>query len=116
MSQLHIFLICTAVGVAAGPVYDLFDCLRRPFGWKWLRFITDFLFCLAFAGLYLCCAVFLSFPALRGYHIAGCLLGFFLYLKSFHKIVAFFSERVYNRRKHPRKGKRWTKERLQLQK
>ena len=93
-----------AIGVAAGPVYDLFFCLRRLLRWKWVRIACDILFSIAFGGIYLAVAVECGFPSLRAFHLLGC-------LKSFHKMIAFFADKVYNRGRKTRKGRsRWTKE------
>lgn len=94
--QLFVFLVCTLTGIAGGLLYDLFYTVRFFLRFRWVHIASDILFCLAFAGLYLLVSLCVELPALRFYSFIGCLLGLFLYLKSFHKIVAFFSERVYN--------------------
>lgn len=107
MTQLQIFIVCTAFGILFGVVYELFYVLRRPFQKKYmLCVVTDIVFCV------LCGVVFLFFitenglGGLRIYMVAAGIVGFVLYQKSFHKIVAFFVERGYNvfiKRKHMRK-------------
>jgi len=61
-----------------------------------VRYVFDALFWVLFAGIYLFVAVMTGMPSLRFFTFLGCIGGLFLYLKSFHKIVAFFAERVYN--------------------
>lgn len=101
MEQLHIFLLCAVCGIAGGAIYDIFFCLRYPFRRRWLVIATDILFCLLFSVFYLAVSLASGMGSLRLYMIAGCAAGFYLYLKSFHKIVAFFAERciirVYSR-------------------
>ena len=59
--------------------------------------ICDFLYCAAFCAGFIFTSVMFGFEELRLYMLIGCALGAFLYLKSFHVIVAFFVNRVYNR-------------------
>ena len=96
-NQIFIFFVCVSLGIVAGPVYDFLFCVRYPFKRKWVTIVTDVLFFALFAGGYLFVSVLFSLPGIRVYMFAGCLLGFFLYLKSFHKIVAFLTEKIYNK-------------------
>ena len=95
-SQIYYFLICVCLGACSGVVYDFFYCLRVPFKSVWARIIFDALFCVVFAFVYIFSSVLFELPSLRLYTFAGCVIGLLLYLKSFHKIVAFFAGRVYN--------------------
>ncbi len=112
MSGFRIFLVCVFIGVFGGVIYDAFFLPRDLCRTKWLRFVCDFLFCLCFGAFYLFSAVNLALPPLRFFHLLGLLLGLFLYLKSFHKIIAFFSEKLYNKilskvhKRKPRHGRR----------
>ena len=103
--QFHIFLVCVFVGVFGGLLFDVFFVVRNAYRKRWLRTVCDFLFALFFAALYLAAAVVLAFPPLRFFDLLGCIFGLFLYLKSFHKIVAFFSEKLYNKLNRRNKGK-----------
>lgn len=97
MGQFHVFLLCAACGISGGVLYDLLFCLRYPLNKKWISVATDCLFCLLFAILFLGLSLSVGMGDLRFYMVFGCAIGFFLYLKSLHKIVAFFAERVYNK-------------------
>ncbi len=103
--QFFVFLVCVLCGVASGPVYDLIYCARYPVRAAWVRIATDVLFFMLFCGLFLFVSVVFSLPTVRFYMFGGCLAGFFLYLKSFHKIVAFFMEKLYNKFVQNRKAK-----------
>ena len=103
--QLRIFLLCILIGIVGGVFYDAFFLLRAPLRVRWVRILCDFLFCLTFGAVYLLFAVSFRMPPLRTYYILGLTLGLFLYLKSFHKIVAFFSEKLYNGFHHRCRGK-----------
>lgn len=96
MSQLHAFLLSAAFGVFCGFFRDALYPLRRAFRGRAWEIAADALTFAAFGAGYLFFALFLGLPAFRLYHFLGLCLGFFLYLKSFHKIVAFFGKKVYN--------------------
>lgn len=95
--QLYLFLLCVLLGAACGIVYDALFLLRTLFRQRAVRIICDILFCLFCGAAYLALSVSLGFPSLRLYFALGLLLGLALYLKSFHKTVAFFADKVYNR-------------------
>ena len=107
--QFYLFLVSVCCGTAGGVLYDLTEPLRRLFMRKRLHmaavFAADVLFFTAFAGLYLVVSTMLGFPDLRVYAFFGCLLGFALYLKTLHKIVAFFGKKLYNGLKGIRRGR-----------
>ncbi len=99
------FIICVTCGIVGGFVYDFLYCVRYPFRQKWVRIVTDVVFWIFFAGIYLFVTVLIGMPDLRFFAFIGCILGLFLYLKSFHKIVAFLAKKVYNRLNRSRKGR-----------
>lgn len=104
--QFFTFLVCVACGVAGGVIYDFFYLLRVIFPARWVRISGDVLFCLLFGALYVFVTVMMGLTGLRLYTLLGCVGGLFLYLKSFHKIVAFFLKKVYNGLKQAWKGYR----------
>ena len=111
--QLYLFLLCILLGAACGIVYDFFFLIRSFLRFRPVRIVCDILFCLCFGGAYLVFSVALGFPSLRFYFILGLFCGLFLYLKSFHKTVAFFADKVYNRITVVWKGrKRWTRKKI----
>ena len=95
-SQIFVFFACTACGIASGVLYDVIFCACYPIRAKWVHIVADIFFFLLFAGLYIFVSVMFSLPSFRLYMLCACFIGFFLYLKSFHKIVAFFMEKIYN--------------------
>ena len=106
VDTFYVFLVSVACGTAGGLLYDAVTLLRSPFGGKWVRYGADLFFCGLFAALYLWVIVALGFPALRLYAFCACLIGFWLYAKSFHKIVELNEKKIYNRRKPIQKGKK----------
>lgn len=105
LSQFYIFLVSVACGLAGGVLYDGFHLLCVFFRARWVRIVCDALFVVAFGGLYLLVAVSVGFPAPRFYIALGCVSGLLLYLISFHKIVAFFAKKVYNRIRRMREAR-----------
>lgn len=105
-SQIFVFFACTACGIASGVLYDVIFCASYPFRSKWVHIAADIFFFLLFAGLYIFISVVFSLPSFRLYMLLACFIGFFLYLKSFHKIVAFFMEKMYNGYSRKRKQRK----------
>lgn len=94
MSQLHAALLCALLGLFGGGLYDLLIALSTPLR---ARTVAEILFCAIFAAIYLLFSVKTGLPPLRGYLVAALCLGFVLYLKSWHKIVAIPAKKVYNK-------------------
>ena len=58
--------------------------------------VCDILYALALSLMFVCASVTFCFPDVRLYMFAAVALGFVLYIKSFHRTVAFFTNRLYN--------------------
>ena len=99
---IRIFCACLSVGAAGGIFYDVLYPLKLFIKKRANKFIPvfDALFCVLFAGIYIFASVWLAFPDFRGYMFFGCMLGFLLYLKSFHRILDFLFKMLYNRIKN----------------
>lgn len=105
--QFFIFIVCVFCGIISGVVYDLLYIVRCAVCGIYPRAYTvkdriftaacDILYCLCFAAVFIFASVLFDFYELRLFMLAGCLVGAFLYMKSFHIIVAFFVKKVYNR-------------------
>lgn len=118
-NQIFVFLVCVLTGVVGGVLYEVFSFVcggakllcRGGKSAKALEFTTDVLFFLCFAALSVFVAVLFGFPDYRAYMTIGNLLGLILYLKSLHRIVAFFKKVCYNSiKKIEKKGKNTRKE------
>lgn len=114
VDQFYIFLVCAVFGIFSGAVYDLFYCATFPFKKSWVKITGDVMFSLVFILLYVFASLLFSFPAFRLYMLLGCAFGFYLYLKSFHKIVAFSVRKVYNKICSTRKDKKVCHERTKI--
>ena len=104
--QVYIFIICLFCGVVSGVVYDILYIARCSLCGvdksaytvkdRVFLIICDLFYCLAFATGFIFVSVLFDFENLRAYMLIGCALGAFIYLKSFHIIVAFLVRKVYN--------------------
>ncbi len=113
MSQITIFFVCAAVGIASGIIYDALYILRTiicgsaPLGA--LARITviacDIIYFVCLAAAFLACAYFLDFYEIRLYMLAACMGGALLYIKSMHVTVAIFINKVYNKHNKIKKSK-----------
>ena len=98
-NQFFIFIICMLTGIVSGLLYDFFYVIKRLFRSKIVTAALNATFFTAFSVLYVFVAVMFEFPSSRGYMFIGCMLGLLAYVKSFHIIVAFLIEKVYNMRR-----------------
>lgn len=105
VDQVFVFLVSVCCGAAGGLLYDGICALRAPFAHRAVTIVTDILFCVALAAFYLAVCTALALPGLRFYSFVACALGFCLYLKSLHKIVAFFAKKIYNDLRQKRRGR-----------
>jgi len=96
----RIFGACCVTGLFGGLLYEVFRPLHRVRKSLFLCVLADLIFSLIFTACYLLIATECSFPNLRWYMPTGILLGFLLYEKSLHKILAFLTEKLYNKIKH----------------
>lgn len=97
--QLSRFGICLALGMLGGVLYELISLIVFPKTGKVknvLRCLADVLFFLAFAALCIFVLGSLRFPAFREYYYLAFALGLIIYLKTFHKAVAFLKNICYN--------------------
>ncbi|MCD7729736.1 MAG: spore cortex biosynthesis protein YabQ [Clostridia bacterium] len=103
MSPYAVFLVCSACGVCSGIVYDLLYILRNLLFGRYTRMgkiaagICDAVYFAVLSVMYVFCSVYFGFPDLRLYMVAAVLCGIILYLKSFHKSIAFLVKKIYNR-------------------
>lgn len=94
--QFLVFCCSISFGAFAGIFYSFLNTYTVFLKNKWLKFIVDvFIFCLIsisyVAYSYLC-----NMPNLRFYMILGVFLGFLIYIKTFHYILAKYIKKLYN--------------------
>ena len=95
-NQFHFFIISLSCGVFSGIFYDFIYLLTSWWQNKIFIFIRDILFFPLLAVMYVITSLKYNFPSFRLFLPVGTLLGFYLYLKSFHKPVAFLLKKGYN--------------------
>lgn len=113
--RFFIFMVCIFCGIISGILYDVLyvarACLcgvdKKAYTVKDKIFIisADILYCLVFCAGFIFTSVMFDFEGVRLYMFLGCALGAFLYLKSFHVIVAISVKKVYNKLSTKLEGK-----------
>lgn len=103
---VFIFITCACCGILSGIFYDILYIARcavcgihkKAYTVKDKIFTAacDIIYCLIFAAAFVFVSVMFDFGGFRFFMLFGCALGAFLYLKSFHLLVAFSVKRVYN--------------------
>ena len=98
--QWQQFCVCILQGVAGGVLYDICSLPFFKEGktrlYRAARLMVDLLFCLLFAVLCVYMGNRLGLPSMREYYFLGYAIGLLLYLKTFHKAVAFLKKICYN--------------------
>ena len=122
--QLVYFLLSLAVGIVGGALYEIFAPLRILLGcdkgkWTGLGIGLDIAFCLCFSIWCSYTSFCLRFPDFRGYICIGWTLGWAIYSRILHKIVALCGKVCYNVlvkmvKKAKSKEKTLQKERLEI--
>lgn len=95
-TQFYVFISCLSFGVIIGGLYSIITIIKNLIKKKFIKIILDIFYFLLFTILFVLYAHNLNFPNFRLYMIFGALLGNFLYVKSFHIILANFCKRLYN--------------------
>ena len=100
-NQFSVFCLCLLIGFINGVVYEPFAFVRILFKCrkeknKTIGRIADILFFLIFSILCIYASYRLHFPDFRWYMSVGYGLGFIIYLKILHRIVAIFEKVCYN--------------------
>ena len=96
LDQPRIVAVCLFIGVLSGAFYEFFYFLKMCFNYKVIGQILNGLWVFLSFFIYLKISTIYSFPNFRLYMLAFIILGAIIYLLSFHKIIAFFLNRVYN--------------------
>jgi hypothetical protein len=101
VAQLPIFLLCIALGMVGGVLYDVIVFPARRLGAykrsnSIIGIFIDVMFFVALAILASLATYFFALPDFRGYFWVGYCVGGIIYLKTLHKIIAFFENMCYN--------------------
>lgn len=95
-NQIFVVFACLGFGAACGILFSLSAGVKYFIRNKWVKIIPDIVAFAAFSVLYVLFAFTLKFPSYRVYMTAAALVGLFLYMKSFHIILAIFAGKLYN--------------------
>lgn len=109
IGQFYQFLLAITIGLATGLLYEANALCRFFFKNRVVILVVDIAFFLLFGVCYIFFATVYFLPDFRLYLAIGCLLGFFLYYKSLHKIVAFSAKKCYTKYKSLKGGKKLCK-------
>lgn len=99
--QFVCFLLSIAVGFVGGLMYEVVFIFRFLFSCdkgkrKGIGIGLDIGFCLGFSAWCIYTSFCLRFPDFRGYVCLGWGVGFIIYFKILHRILAFFEKLCYN--------------------
>lgn len=97
--QLARFLTCVLLGLVGGVIYECTSLLSLPWRRKAkavMRGVADVTFFALFAILCVWVLTMLNISAFREYYYLGFAIGLILYIKTFHKALAFFKRICYN--------------------
>lgn len=96
LSQPRIIVICIAIGILSGVVYDVIYFFTQYFNNKIVNFFKDLVYFIITAFLFTMVSVKANLGNFRFYMALLVGLGAYLYIKSFHKIIAKIYIKVYN--------------------
>ena len=115
--QIFFFIESLFLGVSFGFCYEIFHLFKVLFKSKIIGEIIDFLFLPVLCLGLLKAGVIFTFPNFRLYIFIGVLVGFAIYMLSFHEMLAKVCNLVYNKtisfiRRKNRDRKQKTKARI----
>jgi len=101
-NQFAVFGICLIVGFLGGVLYEPVSFFRLFFGRKRGKNaivcgVLEVLFWISFTLFSSIVAFAFGFPSFRLYMSIGYICGGIIYLKSLHRILAFFEKLCYNK-------------------
>ena len=96
-NQFYFFIESLFMGVLLGVFYEIFHLLKVVLKNKIVGEIIDFSFFPVICISYLKAGEIFNFPNFRLYIFIGVLLGFVIYLLSFHEMLAKVFRLVYNK-------------------
>lgn len=116
-NQFYIFVACLFFGGVTGVLFSISAAVKKCFRIIYLRIIPDMLAFVTVFFLYIIYSYKLNFPDFRPFMAAGVFVGIFLYMKSWHILLAKPAEMLYNIIHIKLKQKKEKKhERIQVQK
>ncbi len=96
LNQFYVFLACVMFGAIGGTIFSFFSTTKMLIKSRVFEVIIDILCMLILSIAFSIFSYKNNFPNLRVYMLLGALIGLFMYLKSFHIILAKFAKKFYN--------------------
>ena len=93
----RIMLFCFAFGGIAGLIYELFYIILLPTKSNVIKHVVTLIWWCVVAITFVFFNYYFHLGNFRLYKLAVILIGLLFYKNSFHKIIAFFLNRVYNK-------------------
>lgn len=94
-NQFYVFTACLLFGGVFGPIFSLSFFVKK-ISCTILKIFFDIAAFIVFSAIYVVYAYILNFPDFRPYMAIGAVTGVFLYMKSWHIIVAKPIKMLYN--------------------
>ena len=95
-NQLYVFLSCLSFGACFGVFRTLTILIKERTSNNIIKGVVEIAYFILLSFGFVLYSFLVKMPNLRAYMIVGVLLGNFLYVKSFHYILAKSVKRVYN--------------------
>lgn len=95
-NQFFIFLACLSFGGFSGMLLSLIYGVKYFIKNKVVKIILDIISCSILGALFVIYSYKIYFPNFRIYMFFGVVVGLYLYLKSFHILLANFCKKIYN--------------------
>lgn len=97
LNQIYVFISCIAFGGVVGIFYTPILLLKDKNGSSLIVITLEISYFLIISICFLGYSFVLNFPSLRAYMILGVFVGIFLYVKSFHIMLAKVCKKIYNK-------------------
>ena len=102
-NQFYIFIACLAIGGVFGSFCSFSASVKFFIKNKFLKAFCDVFASFFLSVIFVLFSFYLRFSNLKLYMLCGVFIGIYLYLKSFHIILAKYAEKIYNIYKSKRK-------------
>ncbi len=109
-NQFYVFLACISFGAVWGVVFSIESLLKRKIKIMYFRVLLDLIFFILLSGTYGIYSHWARFPSIRAYMPIGVIVGIYLYMKTFHIILAKAVKMAYNKYVRKLMQKRKTKD------
>ncbi len=109
-NQFYVFLACVSFGAVWGGLFSVLSLLKTKIKIIYFKALLDVLFFVLLSGTYGLYSHWAHFPSLRAYMPIGVITGIYLYMKSFHLILAKALKMAYNKYVRKLTQKRITKD------